>query len=51
MALSQLDAFAAGIVLLLNIWGGKKSGLALNPKKEMQDVFKCMQVMKDMEST
>ncbi|KAK0442947.1 fungal-specific transcription factor domain-containing protein [Armillaria borealis] len=46
-----LDAFAAGIVLLLNIWGGKKSGLALNPKKEMQDVFKCMQVMKDMEST
>ncbi|KAK0185859.1 fungal-specific transcription factor domain-containing protein [Armillaria mellea] len=39
-----LDAFAAGIVLLLNIWGGKKSGLALNPKKEMQDVFKCMQL-------
>ncbi|KAK0210242.1 fungal-specific transcription factor domain-containing protein [Desarmillaria ectypa] len=46
-----LNAFAAGIVLLLNIWGGKKSGVALNPKKEMQDVFKCMQVLKDVEST
>ncbi|EGN92361.1 hypothetical protein SERLA73DRAFT_99356 [Serpula lacrymans var. lacrymans S7.3] len=42
----QMSAFTAGIVLLLNIWGGKRSGLATDPIKEMSDVHKCMQVLR-----
>ncbi len=50
-AVYQLNAFAAAIVLLLNIWGGKRSRMNLNPVKEMLDVHKCMQVLRDMENT
>lgn len=45
----QLHAFTAGIVLLLNIWGGKKSGLSTDPLKEMADVHKCMGLLKSLE--
>ncbi|PFH50026.1 hypothetical protein AMATHDRAFT_75846 [Amanita thiersii Skay4041] len=44
-SLSQIAVFTAGIVLLLNIWGGKRSGLSTDPHKEMADVYKCMQVL------
>ncbi|GAV99360.1 hypothetical protein LENED_000811 [Lentinula edodes] len=43
---SQITTFTAGIVLLLNIWGGKRSGLSTDPNKEMTDVYKCMQSLK-----
>ncbi|KAF8557065.1 hypothetical protein OG21DRAFT_1435731 [Imleria badia] len=46
----QLHAFTAGIVLLLNIWGGKRSGLSTDPSKEMADVHKCMGLLKSCES-
>jgi hypothetical protein len=46
----QFHAFTAGIVLLLNIWGGKKSGLSTDPSKEMADVHKCMGLLKSLES-
>lgn len=46
---SQMPAFTAGIVLLLNIWGGKRSGLYTDPTKEMADVHKCMSVLKSCE--
>ncbi|KIM80404.1 hypothetical protein PILCRDRAFT_789690 [Piloderma croceum F 1598] len=42
----QTAVFTAGIVLLLNIWGGKRSGIPTDPCKEMEDVHKCMQVLK-----
>lgn len=42
----QMPSFTAGIVLLLNIWGGKRSGLATDPAKEMRDVHKCMDFLK-----
>ncbi|KAF8834771.1 hypothetical protein BDN67DRAFT_914233 [Paxillus ammoniavirescens] len=45
----QMPAFTAGIVLLLNIWGGKQSGLSTDPSKEMADVHKCMAVLKRCE--
>ncbi|KAH7926384.1 hypothetical protein BV22DRAFT_1063146 [Leucogyrophana mollusca] len=45
----QMSAFTAGIVLLLNIWGGKRSGLSTDPAKEMADVHKCMSVLKACE--
>lgn len=43
---SQPAVFSAGVVLLLNIWGGKRSGLSTDANKEMEDVHKCMQVLK-----
>ncbi|KAK7466198.1 Gypsy retrotransposon integrase-like protein 1 [Stygiomarasmius scandens] len=46
---SHISAFTAGIVLLLNIWGGKRSGLSTDPKKEMADVNKCMQLLRSCE--
>ncbi|KAF5363184.1 hypothetical protein D9758_008334 [Tetrapyrgos nigripes] len=45
----QMSAFTAGIVLLLNIWGGKRSGMSVDPNKEMADVHKCMQVLRKCE--
>ncbi|KIJ60357.1 hypothetical protein HYDPIDRAFT_117261 [Hydnomerulius pinastri MD-312] len=45
----QMSAFTAGIVLLLNIWGGKRSGVTTDPAKEMADVHKCMAVLKGCE--
>ncbi|KAI0080937.1 hypothetical protein K474DRAFT_1704231 [Panus rudis PR-1116 ss-1] len=41
--------FQAAIVLLLNIWGGRRVGLKLDPVKEMADVHKCMSMLKVME--
>lgn len=48
---TQLNVFSAAIVLLLNIWGGKRTRMNLNPVKEMLDVHKCMQVLRDTEQT
>ena len=45
----QMMMFTSGIVLLLNIWGGKRSGLTTDPAKEMADVHKCMKMLKAME--
>ncbi|KAK7024381.1 Gypsy retrotransposon integrase-like protein 1 [Paramarasmius palmivorus] len=44
------SVFGAGIVLLLNIWGGKRSGLSTDPSREMKDVHKCMEVLRACES-
>ena len=41
--------FTCGIVLLLNIWGGKRSGLATDAQKEMADVHKCMKMLRALE--
>lgn len=45
-----LLAFDAGIVLLFNIWGGQRTGLSLDPYKEMDDVHKCMKVLRSLDS-
>ncbi|KAJ7923815.1 fungal-specific transcription factor domain-containing protein [Mycena leptocephala] len=37
--------FMSGIVLLLNVWSGKRTGMVLNPSREMANVFKCMHVV------
>ncbi|KAI0351792.1 hypothetical protein OH77DRAFT_1498379 [Trametes cingulata] len=47
---NQMSLFTAGIVLLLNIWGGKRSGLSTDPAKEMADVHKCMKMLKELEA-
>ncbi|ESK85138.1 hypothetical protein Moror_3593 [Moniliophthora roreri MCA 2997] len=49
LPMNQGAVFHAGIVLLLNIWGGKRSGLSTDPNREMADVHKCMQVLQTCE--
>ncbi|KDR68550.1 hypothetical protein GALMADRAFT_256803 [Galerina marginata CBS 339.88] len=44
-----MAVFTSGIVLLLSIWGGKRSGLTTDPNKEMADVHKCMQALRNSE--
>lgn len=44
-----MAVFTSGIVLLLSIWGGKRSGLSTDPHKEMADVHKCMEVLRACE--
>ncbi|KIM46821.1 hypothetical protein M413DRAFT_440395 [Hebeloma cylindrosporum] len=41
--------FTAGIILLLGIWGAKRSNLLTNPTKEMAEVHRCMELLKVME--
>ncbi|KAI0691313.1 fungal-specific transcription factor domain-containing protein [Cytidiella melzeri] len=43
-----LQLFVVGIVLIINIYGGKRSGTSTNPGKEMQDVHKCMQILETL---
>ncbi|KAF7309737.1 Zn(2)-C6 fungal-type domain-containing protein [Mycena indigotica] len=38
--------FTSGIVLLLNVWSGKRTGLVANPEREIANVQKCMDVVK-----
>ncbi|KII90496.1 hypothetical protein PLICRDRAFT_697043 [Plicaturopsis crispa FD-325 SS-3] len=49
IACSLSAVFSSAVVLLLNIWSGKRSGLALDPVQEMSDVYKCMAVLKSAE--
>lgn len=41
-----MPVFTAAVVLLLNIWGGKKHALTPDPMKEMIDVYRCMEMLK-----
>ncbi|TFK44159.1 fungal-specific transcription factor domain-containing protein [Crucibulum laeve] len=45
----QLTAFTSAVILLLNIWSGKRSGFAPNPRREMEDVQRCMEMLKACE--
>lgn len=43
--------FSSAIVLLLNIWGGKRAGVkSINPMKEMQEVHKAMDLLRALET-
>ncbi|EJD49559.1 hypothetical protein AURDEDRAFT_161117 [Auricularia subglabra TFB-10046 SS5] len=45
-----VSAFTSGIVLLLNIWGVKKSATSPDAAQQMQDVHKCMNVLTHVEN-
>ncbi|EAU90888.1 nucleus protein [Coprinopsis cinerea okayama7 len=45
----QVIAFTAAVILLLNIWSGKRTGFAPNPRREMEDVSRCMEMLKAAE--
>ncbi|KAJ6591569.1 fungal-specific transcription factor domain-containing protein, partial [Mycena vulgaris] len=51
LPLTQMAVFTAGIVLLLNIWGGERSsaGLSTDSGREMADVHRCMQALRGCE--
>ncbi|KAF7289170.1 Fungal-trans domain-containing protein [Mycena indigotica] len=42
--------FDAGIILLLNVWGGRKVGLNVDPKKCLQDIDICLRVFRVYET-
>ncbi|KAK0189009.1 fungal-specific transcription factor domain-containing protein [Armillaria mellea] len=42
--------FNSAMVLLCNIWEGQQSGLSIDLKKEMEDVYKCMKILRNFES-
>ncbi|KAJ7171366.1 fungal-specific transcription factor domain-containing protein [Mycena filopes] len=39
-------AFMAGIILLLNVWSGMRTGLVPDPSREIANVHKCMEMMR-----
>ncbi|KAF9479050.1 hypothetical protein BDN70DRAFT_985124 [Pholiota conissans] len=45
----QSTAFVSAVILLLNIWSGRRSGYAPNPKREMEDVQRCADILKASE--
>ncbi|KAG6840164.1 hypothetical protein C0991_008486 [Blastosporella zonata] len=46
----HMSIFTAGIVLLLNMWNGKRSGISTDPSRDMNDVQKCMQCLRQSEA-
>ncbi|KAM5543320.1 hypothetical protein V8D89_003194 [Ganoderma adspersum] len=47
LILNRLPLFTAGLVLLFNLWGGKRTGLS--SEVAMADVHKCMHMLKGLE--
>ncbi|KAG6861935.1 hypothetical protein C0995_009885 [Termitomyces sp. Mi166 len=45
-----ITAFTSAVVLLLNIWSGKRSGVAPHPKREIDDVQRCLNLLKACET-
>jgi hypothetical protein len=45
----QWPVFSATVVLLLNLWSGKRSGLSTDPTKGMKDVNRCMESFRYLE--
>ncbi|KAJ6539990.1 hypothetical protein DFH09DRAFT_1368606 [Mycena vulgaris] len=41
-----IAVFTSAIVLLLNVWSGKRTGLVSNPSPEIANVHKCMEVIR-----
>lgn len=46
----QSTLFLVAVVLLLNIWSGKRTGFAPHPKREMEDVQRCLNMLKSCET-
>jgi hypothetical protein len=45
----QIPVFTAAVVLLLNIWGGKRARVNNDPTQDMRDVHRCMDILKHLE--
>ncbi|KAJ7032556.1 fungal-specific transcription factor domain-containing protein [Mycena alexandri] len=44
--MGNIPAFTSGIVLLLNVWSGKRTGVISDTSREMANVYKCMEVVR-----
>ncbi|KIY67880.1 hypothetical protein CYLTODRAFT_279122 [Cylindrobasidium torrendii FP15055 ss-10] len=44
-----LPVFCSALVLLLNVWSGKRSGMTLSAKNEMQDIQRCINALRSIE--
>ncbi|KAF9507697.1 hypothetical protein BS47DRAFT_1377865 [Hydnum rufescens UP504] len=44
-----VPAFTSGIVLLISIWGAKKTGATMDPNVHMKDVGKCLKFLQKAE--
>jgi len=45
-----MTAFIAGVILLLNLWIGKRTGVSVAPEKAMADIDRCLYVLKTLEN-
>jgi hypothetical protein len=46
----QMALFTSAVVLLLNVWAGKLSGFSGDPRKDIQGVVSCLDIMHTYES-
>ncbi|KAG6849642.1 hypothetical protein H0H93_006646 [Arthromyces matolae] len=46
----HITIFTAAVVLMLNIWSGKRSGVAPHPQRELDDVQRCLKLLETCES-
>ncbi|TFK66545.1 hypothetical protein BDN72DRAFT_823317 [Pluteus cervinus] len=49
LSLLAMPTFTAAVVLLLNIWNGKRSGVNVYPRRDYEDVQKCLDMLKRCE--
>ncbi|KAJ6467070.1 fungal-specific transcription factor domain-containing protein, partial [Mycena vitilis] len=49
-AMDLSTMFTSGLVLLLNVWSSKRTGLVSDTHREMVNVHKCMEVIRSFES-
>jgi hypothetical protein len=47
--LSQATAMTTGVMLLMSIWSGQRSGIAFDASRAIADVRTCMDVLKRVE--
>lgn len=45
----QTGALIAGLIISLNLWGSRRSGLIRDPGKEIRDLQTCFNVLKEAE--
>lgn len=45
----QLTLFTATLILLLNIWGGSRTGATVDIPKEMEEVHRALRILKTLE--
>ncbi|KAK7034642.1 Gypsy retrotransposon integrase-like protein 1 [Paramarasmius palmivorus] len=46
---AQFPLFTSGMLLLLNLWGGSRLGLVGEPSKQLEDVYRCLDVLERLE--
>ncbi|KAF5380652.1 hypothetical protein D9757_007022 [Collybiopsis confluens] len=42
-----MAVFNSSILILLNLWSGKRLGMMVDAQREMEDVYRCLEILKD----